>query len=167
MKVTRRKLLAGAGLAAGGFGLATVVGSSRSRRADVDYSGMTTSEKPLVKNAHLSTDSESKFPNHYKALVTSRDELRWDYLVEEDAMLADSLEQTDWDSEVVAIFGMVLPRDRGFDPENTTVHEGTLTMNLVLERRPSESSTSTIMNQITRVENVPEPPEQLEVRVTY
>lgn len=167
MKVTRRKLLAGLGVSAGGYGLITVVGSGRPRRVNVDYSGVTTSEKPLVKNAHLSIDGESSHPNYYKALVTSRDELRWDYLAEEDAMLADALEQTNWESEYLAIFGMVLPKDKGFNAEDTTVKEGTLTMNLILTDSPSGSSELTIVNQITRIENVKHTPDQLKVNVTY
>lgn len=167
MNVTRRKLLAGFGISASGYGLTTFAELGQSQTVNVDYSGTTTTDEPLVKNASLSIDEESSFPNYYKALVTSRDQFRWEYLRKEDAALADDMERTDWSSEVLSVFGMVLPRDKGFNSDGVTLTDETLAVSLILEERPSSSSALTIMNHVARVENIKETPEELEVSVTY
>ncbi|PSP56094.1 hypothetical protein BRC82_02870 [Halobacteriales archaeon QS_1_67_19] len=167
MKLTRRKLLAGIGISASGYGLSTGINLGWSQSVNVDYSGMTTSDKPLVKNEQLSLDDKSAFPNYYKSLVTSNDQLRWNYLREEDAALANDMKQTNWDSEILAVFGMVLPRNKGFNSNGVSLKDRTLTMELILEDRPSTSSALTIMNQVTRVENIKETPDDFEVSVTY
>lgn len=159
--------MAGLGVSASGYGLTTVADLGWSQSVNVDYSGMTTTDQPLVRNEHLTIDGESSFPNYYKALVTSSDQFRWKYLREEDAALADDMEQTNWDSEVLAVFGMVLPRNKGFNSKGVSLKDGTLTMKLVLEDRPSASSAVTIMNQVLRLENIKETPDDFEVSVTY
>lgn len=164
---SRRRILQASVVALGTSIAGCMIGSGQTGRVDVDFSGTATSEKPFVKNAHLSIDGGASYPNYYKALVTSRDELRWEYLVEEKALLVDNLNNTSWESEYLAIFGMVLPRDRGFNAEETTIKDGTLTKTLILKDRSSGSSALTIMNHITRIKNVEERPKKLEVSVVY
>lgn len=169
MKVSRRKLLAGLGVSASAFGLAAVVDGGQSQNVHVNLSANVPSEKPLVKNETLSIGSETPYPNYYKALVSSRDELRWDYFAEDSAlsMFIDDFEETDWDSQLLVIFGMVLPRTKDFQPvDGTTLQDGTLTVPLALDDRPSSSSELVIMNYIERVD-LAEKPHDLAVSVTY
>jgi hypothetical protein len=169
MELDRRKLLAGLGASVGGLGLTTVLGESRSRKVHVDFSGTIPSEKPLVKGETLSEDAKSAYPNHYETLVSSRDELRWDYFEEDSALRlsAGDLEKTDWNSQLLVVFGMVLPRTKDFQPTGrTTLNDGMLTVPLALDERSSGSSELVIMNYVERVDLGREP-EELAVPVTY
>lgn len=169
MKVGRRKLLAGLGVSASAFGLAAVVDGGRSQSVHVDLSANVPSEKPLVKNETLSVDSGPAHLNYYKVLVSSRDELRWDLFAEDPTlrMFVDDFEETDWDSQLLVIFGMVLPRTKDFQPvDDTTLEDGTLTVPLALDDRPSSSTEAVIMNYIERVD-LDEKPHDLAVSVTY
>jgi hypothetical protein len=169
MELDRRKLLAGLGASVGGLGLATVLGESRSRKVHVDFSGTIPSEKPLVKGETLALDGGPAYPNHYEALVSSRDELRWDYFAEDSALRlsAGDLEKTDWNSQLLVIFGLVLPRTKDLQPrDRTTLNDGTLTVPLTLDERSSGSSEPVIMNYLERVD-IGREPEELAVPVTY
>jgi hypothetical protein len=167
MQITRRKLLAGLGISASGYGLVSVADINSDRTANVDYSGTTTTDEPIVKDEQLSTDGGIQHGNHYKKLVTSKNEVRWEYLRKKDSALAESLERTNWSTELVTVFGLVLPKNRGFNPAKTTLKDGTLTKNLLLEDRPSASSELTVLTHVMRLENVEKTPETFEVSVTY
>jgi hypothetical protein len=167
MDPTRRKLLAGIAISASGLSIAGCSDITNNTHVDIDYSGMTTAEEPIIKGEGLSITNESSGASTYKEIVTEESEIRWEYLQQEDGMLAASLSDTNWGSEYVAIFGMVLPRTRGFNPEEITRGQETLRMHLLLEGRPSASADRTIMHHISRVENINQPPEKFEVSVTY
>lgn len=167
MQITRRKLLAGLGISVGGYGLVSIADRNSARAINVDYSGTTTTGEPIVEGERLSIDGGIQHGNYYKAIVASKSEVRWEYLRNEDSSLAGSLEQTNWSSEFITVFGLILPRNRGFDPEETTLKDGTLTKNLVLKERPSASSELTILTHVMRLENVEKTPETFEVNVTY
>lgn len=167
MQITRRKLLAGTAISASGYGFVSIADLNSARTVNVDYSGTTTTDEPIVKDEGLSIDGGIQHGNYYKALVTSKNEVRWKYLRKEDSALARSLEQTNWSTELVAVFGLVLPRNKGFNPEETSLKDGTLTKNLVLEDRPSASSELTILTHVMRLESVEKTPETFEVDVTY
>jgi len=165
-RVSRRRFLAGVGITTAGVGVGAGLTAEQAKAADVDYSGETTTDEPLIHDENLSIDAASS-ASYYKGIVTSSDELRWEYLREEDGMLAGSLEQTEWDSQYLTIFGMVLPRDVGFNAGRSVREDDVLTMNLTVVSRGSASSERTIMHQITRVENSQNPPERLQVAVEY
>ncbi|MFC4448755.1 hypothetical protein [Halorussus aquaticus] len=167
MQITRRKALTGLGISASGFGLASIVDRNSATAMNVDYSGTTATEKPIVKNEQLSIDGGLEHGIYYKSLVTSKNEVRWEYLRKEDSSLAGSLEKTNWGSELLTVFGLALPRNVGFDPKETTLEDGTLTKNLTLQETPSSSSELTIRTHVMRLENVNQTPETFEVDVTY
>lgn len=169
MKTTRRKLLAGLGALAGALGLTTFVDGGQAEAVNTDLSGNVPSEKPLVKDETLSIDSAQTYPNYYKSLVSSHEELRWDYFADDSALslFMDDLEDTDWDSQLVVIFGAVLPRTQDFQPTGETkIKDATLSVPLALDDRPSGSSELVIMNYVERVD-LTETPDSLAVSVEY
>lgn len=169
MKTSRRNLLAGLGVSSAALGLTTFVDGGQAETVHVDLSGNVPSEKPLVTDETLSIDSAKTYPNYYKSLVSSHEELRWDYFADDSALslFMDDLEETDWDSQLVVIFGAVLPRTKDFQPTGETkIKDGILTVPLALDDRPSASSELVIMNYVERVD-LTDTPDSLAISVEY
>lgn len=153
MRSTRRTFLGTSILLSvtAGAGCLESLGLSNSVR--VSFSGNVHADEPLVEGVHGLGDG---YPHHYVRLVTSKGqeetEVRWDYIDDELPLLTGSLEGTDFDSEFLLFFGVVLPRNRSLQPDTATrIEDGTLYTDYRIEESGSASSEIAINTAIKRV----------------
>ncbi len=168
MKLTRRRLATRSALAAALAGTAGCVGNLASRGPRVTFSGNVHSEEPLVEDVDISV--EDRYPNHYSRIVTSKDaeseEIRWGYIEREHGGLVDDLEGTDFDSEFLMFFGLVLPRTKQLQPGSTRIEDDTLHVEYSVAPASSGNSEVVLNTAMMRVIH-DDPPSDVSVSVTY
>lgn len=171
MGITRREVVSKSALSAAVFGVSGCLGRAGNtlgqpeNTPSVAFSGNVDAREPLTESAGLST--EESYPRHYSKLVTSKnaesEEIRWEYIEQELPGLVDDLEGTDFDSEFLLFFGLVLPRTKQLQPGETVIKDGTLHAEYHVEPDTAGSSEIVVNTAIKRV--VADPPENVEVTV--
>lgn len=160
MGLTRRKLITSSALSGAIVGIAGCLsqgsevtnlgGGNQSLR--INFAGNVSTDKPLIKETDLSSDSA--YPNYYSALLGSEraaDKIQMEYVRQEIPQFVDELEETDFDSEYLVFFGMVLPRSKQLQSGLTTFKNGTLYSEYHIAKRSSDSSEVSINTNIQRI----------------
>lgn len=171
MPITRRKLIACSTILATSGCLSIEDPLSNVGVANpnphVKFSGNVSTGEPLVVDANLSTDVA--YPNHYSALLRSEetaDRIRWEYIRQEIPMFVDDLEGTNFDSEFLLLFGMVLPRIKQLESGPIRYEDGTLYSEYQIEDRSSSSTEMSINTNVQRIV-ADEIPEDVEYEVRF
>lgn len=171
--VTRRKFVAAlltSSTVAGSGCLETPAGIfHESDTLRTTFSGNVHTREPLTENAELST--ADSYPYHYWELVTTEAEesenIRWEYIQDEIPLLEGNLEGTEFGSEFLLFFGMVLPRTRQLQPESTTtIEDDTLYAGYRIDRASSNSSEVAVNTAIKRIKHE-DPPGNVAVDVRF
>lgn len=163
MELSRRKLLTcstlsgitlgTSGCLSGGSGLANLDGADSD--VTVKFEGSVSSEEPLVENTNLS--AQTAYPHQYSAVVLpkdDRDEIRWDYVRQEIPLLVDDLEATDFESQFLVVFGMILPETKQLQSGAVSLENGTLRSRYRIGSDSSGASGLTTNTYIRRLEPV-------------
>lgn len=171
MKLTRRDLITKSALSTAVIGVSGCLGrvvNEFGNRPRVTFSGNVDSEEPLVEDTGLST--KDTYPYHYSKLITSKQaeekEIRWEYIEQELPGFVDDLEGTDFDSEFLLFFGLMLPRTRQLQSGPTSIKDGTLHTEYRVAPDPAGSRQLVVNTAIQRVIH-DDPPENVKVSVQF
>lgn len=172
MELTRRRLLTSSALLGTSVGMSgcTSLPDSILGRSDlrVKYSGNVSSDEPLVEDAGLF--EQDSYPYHYSRLITTEqeesEEIRWEYIEDELPLLVENLEGTDFSSEFLVFFGLVLPARKQLGGGSTSYEDDTLYAEYRVEDNSTPSIEIRVNTQMMRVQH-DEVPEKLEPTVHF
>lgn len=175
MKLSRRKVLARSalsGVAVGASGCLSRSGGPANLGGPgpdvtVKFEGSVSTDEPLVENVAVST--RDPFPYQYSYVAFSEDtkgKIRKDYVREEMPLLVDELEETDFESQSLVFFGMVLPETKQLQAGPLSLEDGTLHSEYRIGSDSSGASGLTINTYIRRLEPTVRP-ENVKFEVTF
>lgn len=133
----------------------------------VKFEGNVSTGEPLVSGTELSTDAA--YPHHYSAVVDAKpetDRIRWEYIRDEISPIEDELRETDFESELLTLFGMVLPQTKQLQPRTVSFDDGVLYVTFEVGERSSAASGLAINTSIQRV-RTEESPDDVEFGVRF
>lgn len=174
MKVSRRKLIATSALTGTVISLSGCLSRanhnlstmSTDSEVRVRFSGNVSTGSPIIKRKELST--QSSYPNYYSAAIktnSEKDRIRFEYIQKEVPQLESKLTETDFDSEYLIFFGMVLPRSQQLSSGEADIKNNNVYFEYTVEESGSSSTELVINTNIRRIEG--RAPEDIEYNVTF
>lgn len=173
MELTRRQLIACSTLSSAILGLSGCLSQGGRIRnlgmspagPRVTFAGNVSTEEPLIENSDFST--EAAYPHYYSALVESEnatDKIRWEYIRQEIPQFVDELRETDFGSEFLLFFGMVLPPTKQISAGSTFYKDNTLISEYQIEESSSASQVLSVNTNVKRIKD--KVPDDVEFKLT-
>lgn len=118
-----------------------------------NFTGNISTEEPVITDTAL--ESGDQYPYYYFKVIDSESEdetIRWSYLEDETPTLPNTLHDTSYETEILVLFGLLLPNTRRLNVENTQFDNNILRREYrVLDQR-SGSSAVEVSTHISRLE---------------